>query len=112
MWHARSEYGFVLIEVLAAMVIASMVVLAGLHLFSLSARISARADQETRARPLAVLLVTGALESKTPDRSLSWSLSVQPLSGARVQRTLHMERNGSTLLSLTATLPAWEVLQP
>ncbi len=73
------EAGFSLVEVLAALAIASLALIMSMQLLVQSARVDARLQHETAARDLARRLMAEAAVGRGDAGVLSWQATVDPV---------------------------------
>jgi prepilin-type N-terminal cleavage/methylation domain-containing protein len=95
------EAGFSLVEVLAALTIASLTVVAALTLFTQSARVNDRMIKETAARDLArKLLATGEV-GRGQAGALAWAATVTPPDQGLVLHQVAVTWIGGPQITLT-----------
>ena len=100
-----AEAGFSLVEVLAALAIASLAVVMAMQVLLQSARIDARLTHQTAARDLTRrLLAEGAVGSGEAG-VLAWTVAVTPLDGALAQRRVQVTWPGGPVMATDRVEP-------
>lgn len=80
------EAGFSLVEVLAALAIASLALILSMQLLVQSARIDARLAHETAAREMTRRLLAEDAQGRGTEGALDWQVTVLPAGPGLVQR--------------------------
>lgn len=94
------EAGFSLVEVLAALAIASLALVMSMQLLVQSARVDGRVARETAARDLARRLLAERVEGQGDQGALFWAVTVSPLAPGLVQRQVAVGWPGGPGLTL------------
>lgn len=86
-----SEAGFSLVEVLAALAIASLCLVMALQVMAQSARATARISQETAARDLAGRLLTEGATGSGRFGLVTWTVAAAPLAPHLLRREVRVD---------------------
>lgn len=106
-----AEAGFTLIEVLAALTIASLTILMAMQLFTLSARVTDRMIKQTAAQDLARRLLATAETGSGKAGALNWEVEVSLPKDGLIVRQLSVRWASGAEIAVAQLEPAPEAVR-